>query len=231
MSEDRSSADHGASQENSIWRVMKAALFGDTSAESLRAQLEEAIDRHEDDPAPDAKGDLSPIERQMVRNLLHFGERDAGDVGVPRADIIAVEEQTSFAHLVQIFADAGHSRLPVYREELDTIIGMIHIKDVFAIMARGGDWPEGIAELIREPLYVPMSRGALDLLADPARAQAMGRAARARRRTVLRMRLLRQTCKEQHPEERCETEPSKGKAMHRNNWPDYCAAAVVKENS
>jgi CBS domain containing-hemolysin-like protein len=166
MSEDRSSADHGASQENSIWRVMKAALFGDTSAESLRAQLEEAIDRHEDDPAPDAKGDLSPIERQMVRNLLHFGERDAGDVGVPRADIIAVEEQTSFAHLVQIFADAGHSRLPVYREELDTIIGMIHIKDVFAIMARGGDWPEGIAELIREPLYVPMSRGALDLLAD-----------------------------------------------------------------
>jgi len=150
MSEDRSSADHGASQENSIWRVMKAALFGDTSAESLRAQLEEAIDRHEDDPAPDAKGDLSPIERQMVRNLLHFGERDAGDVGVPRADIIAVEEQTSFAHLVQIFADAGHSRLPVYREELDTIIGMIHIKDVFAILARGGDWPEGIAELIRE---------------------------------------------------------------------------------
>ena len=63
------------------------------------------------------------------------------------------------------------------------------------------------------------------------RVEIRGRAARARRRTVLRMRLLRQTCKEQHPEERCETEPSKGKAMHRNNWPDYCAAAVVKEIS
>ncbi|MDE0879100.1 MAG: hemolysin family protein [Sphingomonas bacterium] len=166
MPEDRSSADYGVSQENSIWRVMKAALFGDASAESLREQLEEAIDRHEDDPAPDAKGDLSPIERQMVRNLLHFGERDAGDVGVPRADVIAVEEQTSFTHLVQIFADAGHSRLPVYRDELDTIVGMVHIKDVFAIMARGGEWPAGITDLIREPLYVPMSRGALDLLAD-----------------------------------------------------------------
>ena len=166
MPEDRSSAGNGDSPDNSIWRVLKSALFGDASAESLREQLEDAIDRHEDDPAPDAKGDLSPIERQMVRNLLHFGERDAGDVGVPRADIVAVEEQTSFAHLVQIFAEAGHSRLPVYREELDTIIGMVHIKDVFAILAKGGEHPAGIGALIREPLYVPMSRGALDLLAD-----------------------------------------------------------------
>ncbi|HVF94832.1 MAG TPA: transporter associated domain-containing protein, partial [Sphingomonas sp.] len=77
-----------------------------------------------------------------------------------------VEEQTSFDHLVQIFAEAGHSRLPVYRGELDTIIGMIHIKDVFAILATGAPHPPTLAGLIREPLYVPMSRGALDLLAD-----------------------------------------------------------------
>lgn len=102
----------------------------------------------------------------MVRNLLHFGERDAGDVGVPRADIVAVEEGTSFAELVRVFAEAGHSRLPVYRERLDHITGMIHIKDVFAILATGAPEPESIATLIREPLYVPMSRGALDLLAD-----------------------------------------------------------------
>ena len=162
MADDRSSAAH----DESIWRGLKSLIFGNGAEESLREQLEEAIDRHEDDPAPDAKGDLSPLERQMVRNLLHFGERDAGDVGVPRADIVAVEERTSFAHLVQIFAEAGHSRLPVYREKLDTIIGMVHIKDVFAILARGGPQPASIATLIREPLYVPMSRGALDVLAD-----------------------------------------------------------------
>lgn len=162
MADDRSSAAH----DESIWRGLKSLIFGNGVEESLREQLEEAIDRHEDDPAPDAKGDLSPLERQMVRNLLHFGERDAGDVGVPRADIVAVEERTSFAHLVQIFAEAGHSRLPVYREKLDTIIGMVHIKDVFAILARGGPQPATIAALIREPLYVPMSRGALDVLAD-----------------------------------------------------------------
>ena len=164
MPEDRSSTATGG--DDSIWRGLKTLIFGQQNEDTLRDQLEEAIDRHEDDPAPDAKGDLSPLERTMVRNLLHFGERDAGDVGVPRADIVAVEEATTFDHLVQIFAEAGHSRLPVYRGALDTIIGMIHIKDVFAILATGAERPESIAALIREPLYVPMARGALDLLAD-----------------------------------------------------------------
>jgi len=166
MADDRSSAGNGDSHDSPIWRGLKTLIFGGAQEESLREQLEDAIDRHEGDPAPDAKGDLTPLERQMVRNLLHFGERDAGDVGVPRADIIAVEEGTSFADLVRIFAEAGHSRLPVYRGELDTIIGMVHIKDVFNILATGADHPASIAGLIREPLYVPMSRGALDLLAD-----------------------------------------------------------------
>src|SRR3546814_17197220 len=79
-----------------IWRGLRALLFGDEADETLRTRLEEVIDEHEGEPGPDAKGDLSPLERQMVRNLLHFGERDAGDVGVPRADIIAVEQGISF---------------------------------------------------------------------------------------------------------------------------------------
>ncbi len=102
----------------------------------------------------------------MVRNLLHFGERDAGDVGVPRADIIAVEERTTFDHLVQIFAEAGHSRLPSIARRSIRSSAWVHIKDVFNILATGAEHPATIAGLIRDPLYVPMSRGALDLLAD-----------------------------------------------------------------
>jgi len=167
MAEDRSSAAHGGDpNEQNIWSGLRSLIFGEQREETLRDQLEEVIDRHEGDPGPDAKGDLTPLERQMVRNLLHFGERDAGDVGVPRADIIAVEERTTFDHLVQVFAEAGVSRLPVYRENLDAIVGMVHIKDVFNILAGGAEKPGEITALIRQPLYVPMSRGALDLLAD-----------------------------------------------------------------
>jgi CBS-domain-containing membrane protein len=159
------SPDH-PHERGGIWRGLRTLLFGEEQEESLRERLEEAIEEHESDGGTPPAGDLAPIERQMLKNLLHFGERDAGDVGVPRADIVAVEEQTSFANLVQLFAEAGHSRLPVYREELDTIIGMVHIKDVFGILAKGEAYPPSIAELIRQPLYVPQSMGALDLLAQ-----------------------------------------------------------------
>jgi CBS domain containing-hemolysin-like protein len=153
-------------ESGGIWRGLRALLFGDDHGETLRDRLEEAIDEHEDNGRRGPAGDLAPVERQMLKNLLHFGERDAGDVGVPRADIVAVEEQTSFADLIQLFAEAGHSRLPVYREELDTIIGMVHIKDVFEILAKDVPHPPSIAALIRQPLYVPQSMGALDLLAQ-----------------------------------------------------------------
>lgn len=162
-----STGTHESTQESGgIWRGIRTLLFGDEQEETLRERIEEAIDEHEDEGGKAPAGDLAPIERQMLKNLLHFGERDAGDMGVPRADIVAVEEATSFADLVALFAEAGHSRLPVYRDELDTIIGMVHIKDVFAILATGAPEPESIAGLIRQPLYVPQSMGALDLLAQ-----------------------------------------------------------------
>src|SRR3569623_2795071 len=151
-------------QRDHIWRKLTASIFGEEG--SLREQLEDVIERHEDDPAPDAAGDLSPSERQMVRNVLHFGERDAGESGVPRAVISAVEDKSGFADLAQRFAEAGHSRLPVYRGSLDAITGMLHIKDVFAILASGDPVPAGVAELVRQPLYVPMAMRALDLLAE-----------------------------------------------------------------
>lgn len=135
------------------------------SEPSLRDQIEDAIEDAEDGSAP-AHGDLSAIEREMLRNLLHFGERTVGDIAVPRSDIIAVPTTISFAELVKAFADAGHSRLPVYRDNLDDVSGMVHIKDVFAILARNRKPPVTITKLIRQPLYVPAARGVLDVLAD-----------------------------------------------------------------
>jgi CBS domain containing-hemolysin-like protein len=148
---------------------LRAMLFGGGSEPTLRDQIEEVIADHEDEPGPDAEGDLSQVERQMVRNLLHFGECTVDDVAVPRSDIIAVPETIGFAELVAQFADAGHSRLPVYRDSLDVVTGMIHIKDVFAILAQAEPHPDGIAALVRQPLYVPQSMGVLDLLAEMRR--------------------------------------------------------------
>ncbi len=153
------------SSSSRIWNGLRALLFRDREP-TLRDQIEDAIDEAEEDGEADSAGDLSSVERQMLRNLLHFGERTVGDVAVPRGDIIAVPETISFKELVAAFAEAGHSRLPVYKESLDHVVGMIHIKDVFAILAAEAKPPSSINKLIREPRYVPQAMGVLDLLAE-----------------------------------------------------------------
>jgi len=151
--------DEGGSR---LWRGMRALIFGDDGETTLRDEIEEAIDEAED--SRPVAGDLSPSERQMLRNLLHFGERTAGDICVTRGDIIAVPSSIAFDDLVRAFADAGHSRLPVYGDSLDTIVGMIHIKDVFnANVDTSRD--RSMASLMRDPLFVPESMGVIDLLA------------------------------------------------------------------
>lgn len=156
-----------SSEGGSIWQGLKSLLFGDDGNQTLRRELEETLDEYDEDRAEGTaqpkRGDLGPLERQMLRNLLHFSEKTADDVAVPRADIVAIEEKASFADLVALFSDAGHSRVPVYRETLDTIVGMVHIRDAFAQLA-SGQVPKTIENLIRQPLYVPQSMGVLDLL-------------------------------------------------------------------
>ena len=148
---------------SSFWRGLRTFLFGSDGETTLRGEIEEAIDNHEGE-APKL-GDLSPVERQMLRNLLHFGERTVGEVALPRGDIIAVPSTIGFDDLVAAFVDAEHSRLPVYEDSLDSVIGMVHIKDVFRLKMSDAVPPSDLSELLRAPLFVPESMGVLDLLA------------------------------------------------------------------
>src|SRR5436190_3210670 len=153
----------GAQNGRTFWSGLRALIFGDNGEATLRDQIEEAIESREGEVP--SVGDLSHVERQMLLNILHFGEKTAGDVAVPRGDIYAVPASTGFEALIAAFSDAGHSRMPVFEGSLDTVIGMIHVKDVFAMQTGGGPAPEDIRTLMRTPLYVPESMGVLDLLA------------------------------------------------------------------
>jgi CBS domain containing-hemolysin-like protein len=145
-----------------LWRGMRHLLFGDESEPTLREEIEDAIDEAEE--SGPVAGDLSPAERQMLRNLLHFGEQTAGDICVTRGDIVAVPDDIGFDQLVAAFADAGHSRLPVYGDSLDSVVGMVHIKDVF-VATVDDTRDRSLGALMREPLFVPESMGVIELLA------------------------------------------------------------------
>ena len=159
MATRRDDDDDGGSR---LWRGIQHLIFGDDAEPTLRDEIEEAIDEAED--SRPVAGDLSPTERQMVRNLLHFGERTAGEICVTRGDIIAVPQTIGFDALVRAFGEAQHSRLPVFGDSLDQVIGMVHVKDVFAANIDPSR-DRSLSALMRTPLFVPESMGAIDLLA------------------------------------------------------------------
>jgi CBS domain containing-hemolysin-like protein len=109
-----------------------------------------------------AEQDVPAAERLLLANILHLQECSAADCMLPRAAIVAVEVSTPLADLVTIMAETQHSRIPVYRETLDDILGMVHMKDVLSCLARGSDC--AIKDLLRQVLFIPPSTPALRLL-------------------------------------------------------------------
>ncbi|MGD0867487.1 MAG: hemolysin family protein [Rhizomicrobium sp.] len=163
---DPAAAANGADEVKgvSLLKRLSLALRGGQSAHAMRESLEEVIEESER-----RSSRLSQQERVMLANLLKFGELKVSDVMVPRADIVAVEENTKLRELVADYREAQHSRLPVYRETLDDPTGLVHIKDALAQLQFDADgtvrWPDvTAAQIKRELLFVPPSMPARDLL-------------------------------------------------------------------
>jgi CBS domain containing-hemolysin-like protein len=165
-----------------VGRTLRA-LFG-WKPGSIRDDLEIVLE------AASGETGFSPEERAMLANILDLRERRLDDVMVPRADIVAVQQDITLGELVKVFEGAGHSRLVAYNDTLDEPVGMVHIRDLIAFMAqraavdghqngkRTKPVPAGLdlkainlslslasTGIIRKILFVPPSMPAIDLLA------------------------------------------------------------------
>jgi CBS domain containing-hemolysin-like protein len=174
MSNDKSSETKKA--PNFLNRL-KRRLAG---SKDLREDLESVIESH----AGEVGGQTMAADaRSMLGNLITFQDLRVSDLMVPRADIIAIEEDETLRALLERFVQANHSRLPVYRETLDDVVGMIHVKDFLRWMTTKGrtsksksgsglslsaaelsNTVKGHNTIIRDVLYVPLSMPASDLL-------------------------------------------------------------------
>lgn len=126
-------AEHITSDDKSLLTRLMSRLrasVGLVQETTLRASLEDVIEQHET-----ATGDITAEERSMLLNILDFGDVRIDDVMVPRADIVAIEDSDTLEHVITVFKQAGHSRLPVYHDTLDDPQGMVHIKDLLSWMA------------------------------------------------------------------------------------------------
>lgn len=160
------------------WYRRLALNLGLGAEEKLRDTLTRAIEDQSD-----GAQEFSTQERLMLLNTLRFGGLRVSDVMVPRVDVVAISEDASAAGLLRLFSEAGHSRIPVYRETLDDPQGMVHIKDLMSWIAKsasrgpangGADGlhlqevdmtaPISSIGIVREVLFVPPSMPAVDLL-------------------------------------------------------------------
>jgi CBS domain containing-hemolysin-like protein len=153
-----------------------------TRSKDLRESLEVVIESHAQETGGPAMADDA---KSMLGNLLSFSNLRVDDLMVPRADIIAVDETESLRELLNKFIDANHSRLPIFRESLDDVVGFIHVKDFVRWLNAAGNTKsakpseslglilsaselssaiKAHQNLIRNALYVPPSMPASDLL-------------------------------------------------------------------
>ncbi len=128
-------------------------------SETVRGAIEELLEDRDEAGIP-----IDEHERLLLSNILRLRERTAHDVMVPSADVVGVEASTGATELIDLFVRCGHSRLPVYREKLDDIIGMVHVKDVLASTRSGKTFQ--LARMVRRVLFIAPSMQVMDLLLE-----------------------------------------------------------------
>src|SRR6266436_5218110 len=135
------------------------------NGESLRETIDEMIE----EPSADGPHPLSAQERVLIGNILKVHDRTAADAMVPRVDIVALDVETSFHEVVKLMVEQGHSRVPVYRETLDNVIGFVHAKDLLGPAAERRETK--LSLILRKVLFVAPSVPILDLLVQMRQAR------------------------------------------------------------
>jgi putative hemolysin len=112
-------------------------------------------------------GSLGHEQSEMIRNVLDFGDITAGQLMVPRTQVHAIEIDTPISDVLNVITDSEHSRYPVYRENIDNVVGVLHAKDLLPHLARGDLDKVGLATLVRQPVvFVPESQPADSVLRE-----------------------------------------------------------------
>ncbi|MHA1599251.1 MAG: hemolysin family protein, partial [Alphaproteobacteria bacterium] len=160
-----SPAHGGASPLQTLWQRLRASLRGRNGDSQLRDSIEAIIDEIEEAVPDDAAAiPIGDHERVLLANILKLRHITAYDVMVPRVDIVSIHIKSSLDDLIDELSKVGHSRFPVYRESLDDVVGIVHIKDVLTY----GDAKEtfDLSNILRTVLIAAPSMRVLDLLLE-----------------------------------------------------------------
>jgi len=141
------------------------ALLGYTAQQNVTPEMTE------DDlktwvEAGQKEGTLEKEERKMIYSIFHFGETLAREIMVPRIDILALDANTTLEDAIDAFSRSGHSRVPVYEDSIDNIIGLLYAKDLLAVRRGTSEPIAAMREYLRPAYFVPEAKKVDDLLTE-----------------------------------------------------------------
>ncbi|MBQ9406197.1 MAG: HlyC/CorC family transporter [Desulfovibrio sp.] len=147
--------DDGTEEHSTIWSRL-SRLFGHDTQESLEKAIVEAR----------AEGELEPYEESMLLGILRFDELQVQDTMTPRTDIDCVPEEISLKEVAHVIVRSGHSRIPVFKDTRDNIVGILHAKDVLSSLLDHEGKTPSVSSVMREPFFVPETKSIHTLLQE-----------------------------------------------------------------
>ncbi|OQA49568.1 MAG: Magnesium and cobalt efflux protein CorC [Firmicutes bacterium ADurb.Bin300] len=140
-------------------------LFGLDPNASVENVTEEEIKMMVD--VGEEKGVIEFVQREMINNVFEFNDLDAGDIMTHRTDMVAVDaDDTSFEEFVRLAIDTGFSRIPIYDEDPDNIIGVIYVKDLLGYVGKQLPGKNTLKSIMRDAYYIPETKPCGEIFAE-----------------------------------------------------------------
>lgn len=161
MSKDKEAEHTEPAEHKGVFQRLAALLPGRApeTTEALEQEIQELLEEGEE------QGLISSMEEKMINSIFDFRETMVGEIMTPAVEIVAAEESATFADLVELFIEKGFTRVPVYRDTLDHIVGILHVKNLLRIFSPASkDIP--LAELLNPPYFVDEKKLIVDLLVE-----------------------------------------------------------------
>ena len=140
----------------SLWRKLLSRII---KPEEEETQIEDELMTMIDEAQ--TEGDIEEEEVELIRSAIVFNDQDAADIMTPRVDVTAIEDNATIEDAADLFRDTWFSRIPVYHEDLDHIVGILHEKDFYKMTHEGCT---DITQIMKEPVFAPASLSIGNLL-------------------------------------------------------------------
>ena len=162
MNDSDSPADENSEREKGFFEKLRTLVSFKKpgTKEDLDHEIQELLEEGEE------HGFISPLEERMINSILEFRETFASEIMTPAAEVVSFDEAGPVSDLIEVVIESGFTRIPVYRDNPDHIIGAMHAKDLLKLCARPEPGPASLEKSLRPVYFIPESKPIVDLLRE-----------------------------------------------------------------